>query len=38
MLCCAAYAVGLLTGMEKGLDVLGLVSIGVGWKPKGDPS
>jgi hypothetical protein len=24
--------------MEKGLDVLGLVSIGAEWKPKGDPS
>lgn len=38
MLWLAAYAGGLLTGMEKGFDVLGLVSSGAEWKPNGDPS
>lgn len=38
ILCWAAYAGGVLTGIEKGFDVLGLVSSGAEWKPKGDPS
>lgn len=28
----------MLTGMEKGFDVLGLASSGAEWNPKGDPS
>lgn len=36
MLCWAAYAGGALTGIEKGLDVLGLVSRGAELKPNGD--
>jgi hypothetical protein len=36
MLCCAAYAWGALTGIEKGFDVLGLVSSGVELKPNGE--
>lgn len=36
MLCCGAYAGGALTGIEKGFDVLGLVSSGAELKPKGD--
>lgn len=36
MLCCAAYAGGVLTGMENGFDVLGLLSSGAEWKPKGE--
>jgi hypothetical protein len=36
MLCCAAYAGGVLTGMEKGFEVLGLLSSGAEWKPKGE--
>lgn len=36
MLCCAAYAGGALTGIEKGFDVLGLVSSGVELKPNGE--
>jgi hypothetical protein len=36
MLCCAAYAGGALTGIENGLDVLGLVSSGAELKPNGE--
>jgi hypothetical protein len=36
MLCCAAYAGGALTGIENGLEVLGLVSRGAELKPKGE--
>jgi hypothetical protein len=36
MLCCAAYAGGAETGIEKGLDVLGLASSGAELKPKGE--
>lgn len=36
MLWCAAYADGALTGIEKGFDVLGLVSSGAEGKPNGE--
>ncbi len=38
MLCWAAYAGGLLTDMENGFEVRGLVSSGAEWKPNGGPS
>lgn len=36
IVCCEEYDVGVLTGMEKGLDVRGLVSRGAEGKPKGE--
>lgn len=36
MLCCAAYAGGALTGIEKGFDVLGLESSGAELNPNGE--
>jgi hypothetical protein len=38
MLWCAAYGEPPLIEVEKGKDVLGLVSIGAEGNPKGDPS
>lgn len=36
IVCCEEYDVGVLTGMEKGLDVLGLPSRDAEGKPKGE--